>query len=38
MINAKGGKVESCSKIKDGNGILAQGEDELQRILKICII
>ena len=23
--NAKGGKVESCSRIKDGNGRLAQG-------------
>ena len=27
--NAKGGKVESCSRIKDGNGRLAQGEDEV---------
>ena len=25
MSNAKGGKVESYSKIKDGNGRLAQG-------------
>ena len=32
--NAKGGKVESCSRIKDGIGILAQGEDELRRIWK----
>ena len=38
--NARGGKVESCSR-KDGNGRLSQGEDEVQRIweyLKICII
>ena len=27
VSNAKGGKVESCSRIKDGNGRLAQGED-----------
>ena len=26
--------MESCSKIKDGKGRLAQGEDELQRIWK----
>ena len=32
--NAKGGKVESCSRIKDGNGRLAQGEDEVRKILK----
>ena len=32
--NAKGGKVESCSRINDGNGRLAQGEDELRRIWK----
>ena len=25
--NAKGGKVESCSRIEDGNGKLAQGEE-----------
>ena len=30
----KGGKVESCSRIKDGNRRLAQGEDEVQRIWK----
>ena len=39
--NVKRGKVESCSTIKDGNGRLAKGEDEVQRIwiiLKICII
>ena len=32
MSNAKGGKVENCCRIKDGNGRLAQGEDEVQRI------
>ena len=30
----KGGKVESCSKIKDGNGRLAQGDDDIQIIWK----
>ena len=33
--------VKSCSRIKDGNGMLTQGEDEVQRIWKylgICII
>ena len=30
--NAKAGKVESCSRIKDGNERLAQGEDEVRRI------
>ena len=29
VSNVKGGKVESCSRIKDGNGRLAQGEDEM---------
>ena len=29
--NAKGGKVESCSRVKDGNGRLTQGEDEVKR-------
>ena len=42
VSNVKGGKVESCSRTKDGNGRLAQGEDEYERsgrsILKICII
>ena len=37
----KGRKVESCNRIKDGNGRLAQGQDKLQWIwkeyLKICI-
>ena len=32
--NAKGEKVESCSKIKDRNGRLAQGEDEVGNIWK----
>ena len=34
VSNAKGGKVESCSRIKDGNGRLAQGEDEVRMIWK----
>ena len=34
VSNVKGGKVESCSKIKDENGRLAQGEDKVQRIWK----
>ena len=34
VSNAKGGKVESRSRIKDGNGWLAQGEDEVERIWK----
>ena len=29
VSNAKGGKVEICSRIKDGNGRLTQGEDEV---------
>ena len=28
------GKVESCSKIKDGNGRLVMGDDEVRRISK----
>ena len=28
------GKMESCSRVKDGNGRLAQGEDELRKIWK----
>ena len=32
--NTKGRKVESCSRIKDGNGRLAQGEDEVWKIWK----
>ena len=27
VSNAKGGKVKSCSSIKDGNGRFAQGKD-----------
>ena len=34
VSNAKGGKVESCSRIKDGNGMLAQGKGEVRRIWK----
>ena len=34
VINAKGGKVESCSRVKDENGRLAQGEDEARKIWK----
>ena len=30
----RGGKVESCSRIKDRNGRLAQGEDDMRRIWK----
>ena len=29
VSNVKGGKVDSCSKIRDGNGRLAQREDEV---------
>ena len=32
VCNAKGEKVESCSRVKDGNGKLAQGEDEARKI------
>ena len=31
MIKANGGKVESCSKTKCGNGSLALGEVEVRR-------
>ena len=34
VSNAKGGKVESCSRVKDGNGRLAQGEDGARKIWK----
>ena len=34
VSNAKGGKVEICSRIKDGNGRLVQGEDEVRKIWK----
>ena len=30
--NAKQGKMEYCNKVKDGNGRLAQGEDEAKKI------
>ena len=33
VSNAKGGKVESCSRIKDGNGRLAQGEEGSEKDL-----
>ena len=29
VSNAKGGKLESSSRLKDGNGRLAKGEDEI---------
>ena len=32
--NVKGGTVESCSRTKEGNGRLPQGEDEVQKIWK----
>ena len=31
MSNAKGAKGESCSRVKDENGRLAQGEDEAKK-------
>ena len=34
VINAKRGKIVSCSRIKDGKGRLAQGEDEVRMIWK----
>ena len=34
VSNIKGGKVESYSRIKDGNVRLAQGEVEVPRIWK----
>ena len=34
MSNVKGGKVESCSGIKEGNGRLALGEYEVRKIWK----
>ena len=30
----KGGKVENCTRMKDGNGRLAQGEDKVRKIWK----
>ena len=38
MSNANGGRMESCSRIKDGNGRLAQGEGNGRIILKMHII
>ena len=32
--NKKGGKLNICSRMKDENGRLAQGEDEVRRILE----
>ena len=32
MSNAIGGKLKSCSRIKGGNGRLAQGEDEVRKV------
>ena len=37
VSNAKGGKVEICSRIKDGNGRM-KCEGFERSILKICII
>ena len=34
VSNVKGGKVESFSRIKDGNGKLAHEEDEVRKIWK----
>ena len=34
VSNAKGRKMASCSRIKDGNGRLAQGEDGVRKIWK----
>ena len=34
VSNAKGGKVDSCSRVKDGNGRLPQGEEETRKIWK----
>ena len=34
VSNAKGGKMESCSRVKDGNSRLAQEEDEERKIWK----
>ena len=34
VSNVKGGKVESCCGIKDGNGRFAQEEDEVRKIWK----
>ena len=34
VSNAKGGKVENCSRIKNGNGRLAVEEVEMRKIWK----
>ena len=34
VSDAKEGKVESCSRVKDGNGRLAQGKGEVRKIMK----
>ena len=34
LSKVKRGKMESCSKIKDGNGRLPMEEDELRRVWK----
>ena len=34
MCNAKGGKMESFSRIKYGNGRMAKGDDEVRKIWK----
>ena len=34
LSNGKGGKVESCSRVKDENGRLPQGEDGARKIWK----
>ena len=34
VSNVKGGKEKSCSRIKDRNGRLVQGEDEIKSIWK----
>ena len=34
VINAKGLKVESCSRMKNRNGRMAPGEDKVRRIWK----
>ena len=34
MSNAKGGEVGSFSRVKDGNGRLAHGEDRARKIWK----
>ena len=34
LSNVRGGKVESCSRVKYGNGRPAQGEDEARKIWK----